>query len=222
MHCNIEHDKKAARRSALPLLSQVVNFGTQIVFFVFCVPGRLCLSSRSWSSLAHKSAFSGFVCQPGSVSHSGEGHSWHTNRLFRVLCARPALSLTSVVVNFGTQIGFFGFCVPGWLCLSLGRRSFLAHKSAFSGFVCQPGSVSGKFRRKKREICGTQIARIEDRVPLLLNPHEKMKNFWHTNRQNSKSCATPHQPQEKNGQFLAHKSPKLEIVCHSSSAPGKK
>ena len=53
----------------------------------------------------------------GAVSHFAVGQLWHTNQLFRVLCASQALSLKSVAVNFGTQIGFFGFCVPGRLCL---------------------------------------------------------------------------------------------------------
>ena len=69
-----------------------------------------------------------------------------------------ALSLTSRSVNFGTQIGFFEFCVPAGRCLSSRSRSTLAHKSAFSSFVCQVGSASGNFRRKKWEIFGTQIA----------------------------------------------------------------
>ena len=85
----------------------------------------------------------------GAVFYFAVGQLWHTNRLFRVLCASLALSLKSVVVNFGTQIGFFEFCVPAGRCLSSQSRSILAHKSAFSGFVCQAGSASGNFRRKK-------------------------------------------------------------------------
>jgi len=85
----------------------------------------------------------------GAVFYFAGGQLWHTNRLFRVLCASQALSLKSVAVNFGTQIGFFEFCVPAGRCLSSRSRSTLAHKSVFSGFVCQAGSASGNFRRKK-------------------------------------------------------------------------
>ncbi len=99
--------------------------------------------------MAHELVKTKFVCQAGSVSRFAVGQRWHTNRLFRVLCASLALSLKSVAVNFGTQIGFFEFCVPARRCLSSQSRSTLAHKSAFSGFVCQAGSASGNFIRKK-------------------------------------------------------------------------
>ncbi|MBP5779618.1 MAG: hypothetical protein J6X34_00090, partial [Clostridia bacterium] len=69
----------------------------------------------------------------GAVFYFAVGQLWHTNRLFRVLCASRALSLKSVAVNFGTQISFFEFCVPAGRCLSSQSRSTLAHKSAFSG-----------------------------------------------------------------------------------------
>ena len=87
-----------------------------------------------------------------------------------------ALSLKSVAVNFGTQIGFFEVCVPGGRCLPSRSWSILAHNSVNSGFVCQAGSASGNFKRKKREIFGTQIAQIGDRVPLLTNLRRKMSN----------------------------------------------
>ena len=109
-----------------------------------------------------------------------------------------ALFFTSRSVNFGTQIGFFEFCVPAGRCLSSRSRSTLAHKSAFSGFVCQAGSAS-------------QVSRCQ---------------LWHTNRFFRVLCARPALPPEilegKNEKFLAHKSPKLEIVCHSSSIPPQK
>jgi len=134
----------------------------------------------------------------GAVSHFAVGQLWHTNQLFRVLCASQALSLKSVAVNFGTQIGLFGFCVPAGRCLSSRSRSTLAHKSAFSSFVCQSGAVS-------------QVSRGQ---------------LWHTNRLFRVLCARPALPpgilEGKNEKFLAHKSPKLEIVCHSSSIPPKK
>ena len=85
----------------------------------------------------------------GAVFYFAVGQLWHTNQLFRVLCASRALSLKSVAVNFGTQIGFFEFCVPAGRCLSSQSQPTLAHKSAFSSFVCQAGSASGNFRRKK-------------------------------------------------------------------------
>ena len=44
-----------------------------------------------------------------------------------------------------------------------------------------------------------------------------MRNFWHTNRLNWRSCATPPLSPPKNEKILAHKLPKSEIVCHSSS-----
>ena len=49
-----------------------------------------------------------------------------------------------------------------------------------------------------------------------------MRNFWHTNRLNWRSCATPPLFPQKNEKILAHKSRKLEIVCHSSSIPPQK
>ena len=49
-----------------------------------------------------------------------------------------------------------------------------------------------------------------------------MRNFWHTNRLNWRSCATPPLFPPKNEKILAHKLPKLEIVCHSSPIPTKK
>ncbi len=78
----------------------------------------------------------------GAASRSGRGQFWHTNRFFRGLCARRAPSLRRAADNFGTQSGKIGFCVPGGRRLSLGPRSILAHKSGFSGFVCQAGAVS--------------------------------------------------------------------------------
>ena len=134
----------------------------------------------------------------GAVFYFAVGQLWHTNQLFRVLCASRALSLKSVAVNFGTQIGFFGFCVPAGRCLSSRSRSTLAHKSVFSSFVCQPGAVS-------QVGCG---------------------QLWHTNRLFRVLCARPALPpvilEGKNEKFLAHKSPKLKIVCHSSSIHQKK
>ena len=49
-----------------------------------------------------------------------------------------------------------------------------------------------------------------------------MRNFWHTNRLNWRSCATPPLFPQKNEKILAHKLPKLKIVCHSSPIPTKK
>ena len=144
------------------------NFSNILKFFL-----RRCLLLRGRSTLAHKSAFSSFVCQPGAVSQVSRGQLWHTNRLFRVLCARPALP-------------------PG--ILGGKNEKFLAHKSPKLEIVCHTSS----------------------------NLRRKMKNYWHTNRQNRRSCATPPQSSRKNEKFLAHKSTKFEIVCHSSSAPGKK
>ncbi|MBR6935257.1 MAG: hypothetical protein IKH41_07190, partial [Clostridia bacterium] len=53
-----------------------------------------------------------------------------------VLCASLALSLKSVAVNFGTQIGFFGFCVPHLLKPPKENEKFLAHKSPKLEIVC--------------------------------------------------------------------------------------
>ena len=49
-----------------------------------------------------------------------------------------------------------------------------------------------------------------------------MRNFWHTNRLNWRSCATPPLFLQKNEKILAHKLPKLKIVCHASPIPPKK
>ena len=49
-----------------------------------------------------------------------------------------------------------------------------------------------------------------------------MRNFWHTNRLNWRSCATPPLFLQKNEKILAHKSPKLKIVCHASPIPPQK
>ena len=157
----------------LSFTSRSVNFGTQISFFEFCVPAGRCLSSRSQSTLAHKSVFSSFVCQPGAVSQVSRGQFWHTNRLFRVLCARPAL--------------------PPEI-LEGKNEKFLAHKSPKLEIVCHSSSIPPK----KWKNFGTQIAQIEDRVPHLLKP-----------------------PKE-NEKFLAHKLPKFEIVCHSSQTSEEK
>lgn len=86
------------------------------------MPLRRCLLARLRSMLAHKSVFSRFVCQPGAASNFALGHRWHTNRLFQVLCASRALPLTCAEANFGTQIGFFRFCVPRRLRFSHIRR----------------------------------------------------------------------------------------------------
>ena len=133
--------------AALSFTSRSVNFGTQIGNFGFCVPAGRRLSSRSRSTLAHKSVFSGFVCQLGAVSQVSRGQLWHTNRFFRVLCARPAL--------------------PPEI-LEGKNEKFLAHKLPKFEIVCHTSS----------------------------NLRRKMKNFWHTNRPNSKSCATPPQTSE--------------------------
>ena len=184
---------------------------------------------------------------PGATFHFARGQHWHTNRLFQVLCATRALPLTSCGVNFGTQIAYFRFCVPAGLCLSPARRSTLAHKSLISGFVCHPGSVSQMRRGQlwhtnwlNRNLCaspalspgsfavnvGTQIGLFEVCVPRRLRfshiRRGKMKNLWHTNCPNLKSCATPPQPTPKNEKYVAHKLQELEIVCHPSSTSAKK
>ena len=134
----------------------------------------------------------------GAVFYFAVGQLWHTNRFFRVLCASRALSFTSRSVNFGTQTGFFEFCVPAGRCLSSRSRSTLAHKSVFLSFVCQPGAVS-------------QVSRGQ---------------LWHTNRLFRVSCAKPALLPEilegKNEKFLAHKLPKFEIVCHASQTSEEK
>ncbi len=187
------------------------------------------------------------MCQPGSASNFARGQRWHTNRLFRVLCASRALPLTCAEANFGTQIGLFEVCVPPGLCLPNAQRSTLAHKSVYLRFVCQPGAVS-HFARSQRwhtnrlfqVLCasralpltcaevnfGTQIGLFEVCVPRRLRFSHirkgKMKNLWHTNRPNLRSCATPPQPPPKNEKSVAHKLPKFKIVCHSSSTSAKK
>ena len=162
----------------------------------------------------------------------------------RRLQAQP---FTSRGVNIGTQIGYFRFCVPPGLCLSLHAGSTLAHKSLISGFVCHPGSVSQMRRGQlwhtnwlNRNLCaspalspgsfavnvGTQIGLFEVCVPRRLRfshiRRGKMKNLWHTNCPNLKSCATPPPPPPKNEKSVAHKSPEFNIVCHSSSTYAKK
>ena len=122
------------------------NFSNILKFFL-----RRCLLLRGRSTLAHKSAFSSFVCQPGAVSQVSRGQLWHTNRLFRVLCARPALP-------------------PG--ILEGKNEKFLAHKSPKFEIVCHSSSI----HKIKREIFGTQIAKIQNRVPLLTNLRRKMSN----------------------------------------------
>ena len=82
----------------------------------------LCLSLRAGSTLAHKLVKSRFVCQPGSASQLDSGQRWHTNWFIQVLCASRALPLTCAEANFGTQIGFFRFCVPRRLRFSHIRR----------------------------------------------------------------------------------------------------
>ena len=139
-------------RPALSLTSVVVNFGTQIAFFSFCVPVRLRLSRRSWSTLAHKSLFSGFVCQAGAVSNVDRGQLWHTNRFFQVLCARRALSPESLKGK---------------------NEKFLAHKSPKLKIVCHSFSIT----QKKREIPGTQIAKNPFRVPHIIQSPQKMRNL---------------------------------------------
>ena len=115
------------------------------------MPGGRCLSSRSRSTLAHKSVFLSFVCQPGAVSQVSRGQLWHRNQLFRVLYARPAL--------------------PPEI-LEGKNEKFLAHKSPKLEIVCHSSSIPPK----KREIFGTQIAQIRNRVPLLTNLRRKMSN----------------------------------------------
>ena len=83
----------------------------------------------------------------GAVFYFAVGQLWHTNRLFRVLCARPAL--------------------PPEI-LEGKNEKFLAHKSPKLEIVCHSSS----------------------------NRRRKMKNFWHTNCPNRKSCATPPQTAE--------------------------
>ncbi len=87
----------------------------------------------------------------GAVSQVGRGQLWHTNRLFRVLCARPAL-------------------LPG--ILEGKNEKFLAHKSPKLKIVCHSSPIPPQ----KREIFGTQIAQIRNRVPLLTNLRRKMSN----------------------------------------------
>ena len=106
----------------LSLASSVVNFGAQIGWFEFCVPARRCLSLRRRSTLAHKVDNSMFVCHAGAVSHFGGGQFWHTKWIIQGLCASPALSLASSVVNFGTQSGKFEVCVPARRCRRQIRR----------------------------------------------------------------------------------------------------
>ncbi len=139
------------------------------------MPAGRCLSSRSRSTLAHKSFFLSFVCQSGAVSQVSRGQLWHTNRLFRVLCARPAL--------------------PSGI-LEGKNEKFLAHKSPKLEIVCHSSSIPPKNEKilahklpklkivchvspippQKREIFGTQIAQIRNRVPLLTNLRRKMSN----------------------------------------------
>ena len=139
------------------------------------------------------------------------------------------------------------FCVPDRRCLSLRQWSTLAHKVVNSRFVCHAGAVSffvgGQFWRTKwiiRGLCaspalppgsfavnvGTQIGLFEVCVPRRLRfshiRRGKMKNLWHTNCPNLKSCATPPQPTPKNEKYVAHKLQELEIVCHPSSTSAKK
>ena len=109
------------------------------------------------------------------------------------------------------------------LCLSLRAGSTLAHKLVKSRFVCQPGAASqldnGQLWHTNwlnRNLCaspalspgsfavnvGTQIGLFEVCVPRRRRfshiKRKKMKNPWHTNCQNLKSCATPSQPTPKN------------------------
>ena len=87
-----------------------VNFFRQLRMLRLEFAGRKAYHGGNFSNIL-KSVF----C--GAVFYFAVGQLWHTNQLFRVLCASRALSLKSVAVNFGTQIGFFEFCVPGRLCL---------------------------------------------------------------------------------------------------------